>query len=199
MKPFYVQRLNKPKSYPVANTPHLAEYYEARLTGPDTRDFISHLSERHRVGLDALNDLLVLDYMGSAEFEFGAVPKALRETFAKRDQYKRFTMDVSGLPVVSCRLPAGTAGLKPKSATLYGLAIPEHIEAIKTFVQDQTQERRTRLKEMTYLQEGCFGLLGQNGKTASRTVGWFDIENHWLLTTDGVLLDGFGHLLQINA
>ena len=105
--------------------------------------------------------------------------------------------------MVQGRKTAATASLAEKSATLFGLAIPGHVSAIEAFVQDQLTERRTRLKEVTYLQDGCFGVWNDRISPPKvvevRTVGWFDIENHWLLTRDSVLLDGFGHMLQINA
>lgn len=59
-------------------------------------------------GLTGKSGLIDLDYMGSDEFEFGAIPKAYRRIMAQFDKYELFQLDIlnpNGVPLnLYCRI-----------------------------------------------------------------------------------------------
>lgn len=108
-----------------------------------------------------LRDVFSFDYMGSAEFEFGALPKALQR-IAKAD-LAAFTIDVDGHSV-------------------YVLAPAEweaEVEArIREFAKDYGSDYY-RLKETTRLHA-----VLNDGPYTDRLAGWLELDNGFMFFTD---------------
>ena len=105
-----------------------------------------------------VSEYLDLDYMGSAEFEFGAVPKCLREIHGKLDKVN---------PV---KLTIGTH-------TVWILAEPEKVEHYEKWlnvVKDAASEYEPDLKELISL----YQILKDKPRPTYRDDNfWIDLDN----------------------
>lgn len=176
--PYCIQRLRAPTAYPADSVVPLDTYYRRRQQDASK---VAGLRIEYADSIKALNDLFRLDYMGSAEFEFGAFGKALGAVVC------------SGRVVpVAFEVNGPTA-----SVNLYGWAYPEHVEPLKQFVHAELASEfyhHCRLLEPTYMRHSCFGDVKGCG---SDTVGWLDIDLGWFLTKDKALAEAAKKLLQV--
>lgn len=112
-------------------------------------------------GMDLLRDIFAFDYMGSAEFEFGAVPEAF--AFLARATLAASTFTIGDTPI-------------------YVLAPAEwlsEVEArIREFAKDYGEDCY-RLKEGTRLHAKL-----QGDKYTERINGWLELDNGFMFFTD---------------
>lgn len=114
-----------------------------------------------------LRDIFSFDYMGAAEFEFGAVPEALNKIAKAADKGKlsAFSFDLSG-------------------HTIYALAPTEwefEVEVrIREFAKDYGPSYY-RLKETTALHDKLFG---EPQRWRERLSGWLELDNGFFFFTD---------------
>jgi hypothetical protein len=106
-------------------------------------------------------------YMGSSEFEFGALPQSLKE--------QRSNGMLDRKPVV----------IKVKQEDqvhkAYYLGPEEWLPQIRLFFQLELQGgHKVSLKEPTYIGR-AYGTDPFWKHSDSREVGWWDVNNHWLL------------------
>ena len=92
--PYLVQRIEKPRELPPAGTPDLVEFHSTPAT--------TATREANKPAIDALDAVVPMDYMGSAEFEFGEVSKCLREIVAARATLVPFRVKVTGHTAYLC-------------------------------------------------------------------------------------------------
>lgn len=113
--------------------------------------------------MDLIKPIFSFDYMGSAEFEFGAVPKSLEYIAKKHDDYKAFTYDGVEKPIyVIC------------------FDDEELSDDICTHIKKYAKEPHGhRTKEMV----GLYGAINDKGHIR-RTKGWLDIDNHFFFFID---------------
>jgi len=110
--------------------------------------------------ISGVDSLLAYDYMGSAEFEFGALGESLREICKKLYQYQWFHSKL----------------LHAKDGcSLDFICLSEQYDEVYAFLAQETREPH-RLKEPTYLKEA---LRGEKFYT-TRCRAWWDIQNHWI-------------------
>jgi hypothetical protein len=203
-RPWLVQRISKPRTKLNPNSPTLVQYYAHPKT-EETR-------KQNELALKELGLLIPLDYMGAAEFEFGAVAKALRELCSQRADLIAFSQEVQGYPY-SWETPAKeyTKNQPKSSRKVAGWCLRGHENQLREFLlQEATDDSRNRLKERTGFQEICFGhisaIRNKNG-TISKRQGFqtkegsncalFDLGNYWFVTTDEQQLIDLKHLLGI--
>lgn len=117
-------------------------------------------NEPNRKGIDAI---LRFDYMGSSEFEWGALPDSLNRIRRDIDDYTYFQYSFTGHP---------TKVVTVFSKKDQSEQIPEILEQLAN------KERPIRLKERCDLidwvkPEECFSPYNRNDH-------WWDIENDWM-------------------
>ncbi len=112
-----------------------------------------HPNER-AVGIDRLLDF---DYMGSSEFEYGALPDSLKQVRAEIDAYKMYDYVFKNNP--------------SKSVTVYCKATDE--KEVNGFLE-QLSKNKIRLKEVCDLSEYVSGERGYRNSDF-----WWDIDNHF--------------------
>lgn len=119
------------------------------------------LSRNKTQGIKSFNDYFDCDYMGSAEFEFGALPKSLK-TFTKTSDLKSTKFDTKNSE--DKHLYIVSAENNERSKEYYELYFKE--------LQDNDFPFHT--KESTYLKSNI------NGKTKhfTKVDVWWDIENN---------------------
>lgn len=118
----------------------------------------------------SFDDVLQCDYMGSAEFEWGGLPKSLKEMTKVCDSFKvkDFKKITNYKNQRFCIIST-----KEKSLSYFS-------EYFEKLLFD-----KLLLKENTFLKENVSGIDGFNNKPISiyNTVdAWWDIENHVIFT-----------------
>lgn len=111
-----------------------------------------------------------MDYMGSAEFEFGTLPKALKAIVPNLEKYQIFQHKALKHPdgrgiFVFC-LPEAKDDL---------FKILEILASVGSYSYDKDKGYNFRLKESTYLD---YIMKGEKS-IGSRINLWWDLENHW--------------------
>jgi len=127
-----------------------------------------------------LADTFSFDYMGSAEFEWGSVPKALQQIAAAHKTLAAGSFEVAltevAPPFLSKR-KAAPAG----SGTVYWLAPGGWAEEVETRVLTWAREGfRAQLKESTNLERA----LRPEDDYDARTCGWLELDNGFFFFTD---------------
>ena len=111
---------------------------------------------KDRKGLDAL---IAFDYMGSSEFEFGALNKSLKAIRAELKFYQNQTVYFENAGAV----------------TIFAKDISDATEAIRGL-----SKRAYRLKEYCDFFDWCNPAASLVLKKESRANFWWDIENHFM-------------------
>ncbi|MFA5436216.1 MAG: hypothetical protein WC372_09295 [Candidatus Neomarinimicrobiota bacterium] len=128
-------------------------------------------------GIDALYSM---DYTGSAEFEFGALPSSLRRITAVVDQFE-VTKVVK-------------QGMAKDGRRLYVLCHRHATEDIVARVVPHLLSGKAHLKESTNLEES----LSSTKPTYSCCDAWWDVDHDWFLVLGeksvNLLLEGLKNL-----
>ncbi len=186
----YVQRIEAPRSQ-VTTTSNLVEYYQNR-NADSRKKFAEEISQ--------LNSLIPLDYMGSAEFEFGSVGDCLEKISRNRNNFVFFDFNMTGSP--ESRFPQTKKKLTAeKTVTVFGFCLEEHkfliqdffkLECIGSYMSHYKggKDLVVSLKESSYIREGLFGKICRVWNSQkrielldSKIFGWLDIENLWFVST----------------
>lgn len=138
--------------------------------------------------MDLLRDIFRFDYMGAAEFEFGAVPEALNK-IAKAAQDGnlsawRFSVLYSKVQAPSC-WRKGEAELNPPAprsrATLFAIAPTQWRDAVEERVVALASKNSPRTKEAVNLSTV---LRPTNSEYQPRTRGWLELDNGFFFFAD---------------
>lgn len=109
------------------------------------------------------NSIFSFDYMGSAEFEFGDVPKAFKKMYVERNEYTSFIIErVAG-----------------KEKSVYVICNKEDKEEVTERICNFALNTINRTKEMVGLKEAVEGL-----DFYSRLRGWVEINNGYMFFID---------------
>ena len=120
---------------------------------------IQRMKKPYNSNGEGLDKYFRMDYMGSAEFEFGALPASLKRVRKHLNEYA-----VYDLPDIDKRLRV--------------FCKSEDLPMIEEFVKiNATNNYEPRLKELTCLTHVLEG-EGYN----KDTTGWWDIDNDWFMT-----------------
>jgi hypothetical protein len=104
-----------------------------------------------------VSDIFPQDYMGSAEFEFGAKPTSLRRMWHHYEQYEVFSVDINGTQV-------------------WCWAKPEQKDFIVQSLTDYINHK-TRWKEFTSFDDTIL-----KARPASDDNFWWDLENDFVFS-----------------
>ena len=114
---------------------------------------------------------LDLDYMGSAEFEFGAIPKAIKRMGEKLSEFR---LDELTLKLGFTDRPEAYPVIVFNKLSPIDLA-----EYAKFLSVNRNDEYKVRTKEPTY-----FSIESRNSSYRSSTNFWWDIENDVMWSYD---------------
>jgi len=139
-------------------------YEEFRKPYLIQRAKIRDISNLNKSGID---QVLQMDYMGSAEFEFGALPNSLKHIREHLNEYDYFLYN----------LPTSVKELFP----VVIFCRRDHREQIEKFLMDVCYEENPK---KIFLKEYCdlvaFVNPGKFDDTRYANNFWWDIENHWM-------------------
>jgi hypothetical protein len=163
-----IQRLKQP--FP--NTGTAARWSEAFSFGGG---LVNGGLSNEAMGL--LREVFRFDYMGSAEFEFGAVPEALQR-IAKAKHLDAFEITIPLNEVApSWREPKGTQ--RSGDATVYVLCPKPMRQAVEQRIRD-VAARRTDHKE----RPGLDSSLRPTTEWDAEVCGWLELDNGFMFFTD---------------
>lgn len=141
-----------------------------------------------------LRGIFSFDYMGSAEFEFGAVPGALRDIAEKAD-------DLIGWELV-IPLAKVTKGWNDKSltapkgdGTVYVLSRSQDRDEIAERIYGLATDRSIRLKESALLDHALRPVDEWDG----RTCGWLELDNGFFFFTDREMWEKTAALFDVKV
>lgn len=131
--------------------------------------------------MQLLRSVWSFDYMGAAEYEFGAVPQAL-ETLAKSKTLIAFALhDVEGQPPPKWMLPRGEKPSKlVQSGTVYVLCPSEMRQHVEALVRAEASEvcGTGKIRDGSNLWSALFA------PASTRVRGWLELDNGFLFFTD---------------
>jgi hypothetical protein len=154
-----------------------------------------------------LYSVMPTDYMGAAEFEFGALPESYQELAKMVNEGVEFAvaeLGITSLPVlyhpviqIAPIIPDDIGG--PQSRKVWLLAPRTIMDRVQEFVFKYATNDRCRddnLKEFPHMQYGIFGTVRTDDFETFRREGgrfsaWYDLNNHWFLTKSEKQLEVF--------
>lgn len=159
-----VQRLTKPwmKKFPEKG-------FELDAQGKITEDSI-----------DRRQGVCGYDYMGSAEFEYGTIPAAVKELYRDRDKLTTFELRVEAKDI---KMGFNTRKLVAKDTTFY-------LICRKGDEEEVTKRVRTILADTMPLKEWPHVYDIFDHENLSRVCGWFELNNGFYFFADKEMFEG---------
>lgn len=172
-----------------------------RLEKPRTRDNPFLFGGGYKNGglsdeaMDLIRGIWAFDYMGAAEFEFGAVPEALNKIAQNCDDLVAFEFEIA-LTDVQADWRDKSGDVPEGSATIYALARAEDAEEVEARVRKWANDQyNDGLKETTRLASTLRPCTEWDG----RVVGWLELNNGFLFSTDKEMRDQTAKLFGVEA
>jgi hypothetical protein len=128
--------------------------------------------------MDLLRPIFRFDYMGAAEFEFGAVPKALGRLAENHKHLTPFSIAIALADVEAGWREKETPAAGAK-AEVFILCQRSHAEQVEERVRELARKDYS-LKEATRLPS----TLRPSSQYDGETVGWLELDNGFLFFTD---------------
>jgi len=136
-----------------------------------------------------LSPIFSFDYMGAAEFEFGAVPEALSKMVEQREEYESFEFTVPRKKIAKpwwrLRDKATSPQLETDPAIYIFCRKGDREEVTKRIVECAADT--LRLKKPTMLHY----TLDPEPDRNARTVGWLELDNGFAFFTDKTMWENF--------
>lgn len=185
-KPYLIQRLLPP----FANAAENRGKTSVDMVFGGARDLSQ---EQH----DVICDIFRLDNMGSAHFEFGAIPNALYR-LATNENLRAFQVDMVSTA------KGGTLSymkLKPKIQTLHIIAdpqsLPDILLEIKALVDGDEQGLKCNADVGLAIHLAEIQQVKSWAQNMKAACGWHDIQNDFLFFTDKAMFDGVRERFEI--
>lgn len=143
--------------------------------------------------MDLLRGVFSFDYMGAAEFEFGAVPEALSSIVHNVKKYQAFSFtfplaDVAGHWKDESKVaPEG-------DATIYVICHKDHVDEVQTRIKEWAGPTRDDLKESTRLANA----LRPDERDTDRC-GWLELNNAFFFFSDEEMWQNTARLFGIET
>jgi hypothetical protein len=144
--------------------------------------------------MDLLRGLFSFDYMGAAEFEWGAVPKAL-DRIARNADLAAWSFDLP-LAAVAKGWQDKTKTEPEGTVTVYVIADRQWADEVERRIKGWAGEAyNSGLKESTHLAS----VLRPSGNYTPRTAGWLELDNGFLFFIDREMWEGTARLFGVEA
>jgi len=184
-EPYLIQRLKKPHKKVEGEKANIMQalansfsFGGGKINGGISKD-----------AMKLLNEIWRYDYMGSSEFEWGAVPESLQAIAKDIKNYIRSEIrvkasqhDYTANAVVYC------------TETIYYVCNIKDKQEVEKWIAILANdvERKYRTKEGVRLASSMCG-----EEYSTDIVGWHDIDNHYLFFTDKEMFDNFCKLINL--
>ena len=141
--------------------------------------------------MDMLREIFSFDYMGSAEFEFGAVPKTLNEMAKDHKEFEKYTMTIKSKDVRDPWRAKDKGIVWPKEFKIHIFCRAKHREGVEHFIREDLKDK-ARLKEVTMLSSALKATEDYNKDRC----GWLELDNGFFYFTDEGMCDKVVALLK---
>mgnify|MGYP007090093903 CR=1 FL=1 len=162
-KPWLVQRLEKPLPEPKTEQGKLLHALNNAFSFGG--GLVNGGFSKEAMAL--LHNVCAFDYMGSSEFEWGAVPNAFARMYDDHDAY------ITGKMHVKCSKVNYSKKSRPvtyRESDIWYICRPEHEDNVKAFIKECADDKE-RLKEVSMLRNlVCDPTWGE------RKVGWIELN-----------------------
>ena len=142
--------------------------------------------------LDLLRPLFQFDYMGSAEFEYGAVPEALDGMVKCGEDFTagEVSLKLSDIKIESWEKKQYKKIEKGAETKVFFFCRTSHREYVTKLINDLVfDSRKVELKQGAHLREAL--LDRADGETFNKRVcGWLELDNGFFFFTDREMFDG---------
>jgi hypothetical protein len=142
--------------------------------------------------MELLRGVFSFDYMGAAEFEFGAVPKALSAiaNLSSKGEYAAWSF------APKLRKPDKSKLSVPAHDTIYVVAPRAQRGEIEALITHLANERwNSDLKETTHLN----AVLWPDDNWSARFKGWLELDNGFFFFVDEVMFNKVANLFGIES
>jgi hypothetical protein len=176
-KTWLIQRLQKPWNAPEGH-PLLGKDNPFAFGGGFKNGGLSDTA------MDIIRPIFRFDYMGSAEFEYGEVPKAIQGIVQRR---KDFVSSYMQIPAKLLRLKQYEKDrFKPcNKAVVYLFCHKDHAEYVTQLILDLVADNgKVKLKEHTLLRNSLFDMKDEERPWNKDTCGWMELDNGFFFFTD---------------
>ena len=189
-RPWLIQRLNKPFKFP-----------EGHLTKGRDNPFSfggglpnGGLSKE---AMACLRSVFTFDYMGSSEFEWGAVPKALCSMVVSIQDLtaKSFEVDQGDVSFGKWEERYFKKPVKGVTKTVYVIAKDSHQVPAENYIRSLIG-KEPELKERTRFHEALLEPSDSAEDWRTKTQGWLDLDNCLLFFTDKEMFEKMKVLLE---
>lgn len=145
--------------------------------------------------MDLLNGIFSFDYMGAAEFEFGAVPKTLREMAKNSKKYEAFTIQIPLNKVEKDWRDKSESEISGE-AVIYVICNKNDIEEVASRIEGYAFHRyNSNLKETTRLAT----VLRPHGEFINDTQGWLELDNGYFFFINREMWEKVAELFEIKV
>lgn len=144
--------------------------------------------------MDLLRGVFSFDYMGAAEFEFGAVPKALQLMAKNAENYTAFSFTFPLSKVQQSWRDKSTD--KPEgSAEIFVICNKDDVKEVTTRIKQYASGTGGRLKETTLLSN----TLRPDGDWDPGMLGWLELDNGFFFFTDKEMWEKTAELFGVTT
>ena len=125
-----------------------------------------------------LRPIFSFDYMGSAEFEFGAIPESFRQMAKNISTYKTWGLAINKVPI-------------------YVIGVRYHADEINDIIK-LLSKNKIRLKEYSGI-PWALGLDEFPHKRECDYIGWLELNNNFMLFTDKLIFEKTAELFGLKT
>ena len=140
-------------------------------------------------GMKLIKDVFRFDYMGSAEFEFGAVPEALAKIAENFEKLVAFTVHIP-YQYKYWKDDKVKKGIKP----VYVICEKEHREEVVIRIKKYAKNDYNNTKERICLNEN----LAKDNIDDLDIVGWLELNNGFLFFSDKEMFDKTCNIFDVS-
>lgn len=184
-KPWLIQRLERPIEFPEG---HPLKYKDNPFAfGGGFRN-----GGFNKETMDLFRPIFRFDYMGSAEFEFGAVPKAVQSMMATISEIttSSFEIDLGDVDFREWDKKYFNKPTRGQKKSVYVIAKKSHHEDAHRYIRSLLKSPPPDLKEDSRFRNGLLEPKDPKESWLKGVEGWFDIDNCLFFFTDKKMFDG---------
>lgn len=145
--------------------------------------------------MELLRPLFRFDYMGAAEFEFGAVPAALKRMAAEYKNYSSYTCVVDPKKLTYKPWACHELKVRTEPLTFYIYGPTEAQKDVCDVVWDLANNKLD-LKELSYVPQVAFYEKPAEHGYGTYPLAWLELNNAFFFTTDEELCKKFADLMS---
>lgn len=143
-----------------------------------------------------LSSIWRYDYMGSAEFEFGALPKSFQYIVANIKTYTTGKVDVVGM-YDDWNAKDKKDRKISKEAPVYYVCQSQDEQEVRSWIEKMAKKDFLKKEDQFHTKE-YIGLDKTITKQDTDFIGWHDIDNHYLFFTSEEAFLSFSQLFGFN-